>query len=132
MVIPHEQALPVHEAEFLRINARLKKAEETIDKIRTDGNERLMQVEFKVVDYGKRLEKEERQTEAMLEIAYSVKDMSKTLEKVVIEQDTQRELLTTIVNKPGQLAIKSWLLVITLVATAGISGLIGLVIGALK
>lgn len=131
-VLTHEQAYPLHDAEFKRVNSRLKMIEDTLDTVKTDVNERLLNVEFKVDDYGKRLEKEERQTEAMLEIAHSVKDMSKTLEKVVTEQDSQRELLTHIVNKPGQIAIKSWIFVLTMVATSLVSAIIGLVAGAAK
>lgn len=119
-----------HNAEFRRINERLIKAEDLIDKLRTD--DRIIRVEKTLEEYERRLQKEEKQTEAMLEIAYSVRDMTGTLEKVVAKQGEHDKLLSAMVTKPGQLAIKGWVFVATLVGSSVVMGLIGLVVGMLN
>jgi hypothetical protein len=124
-----EHPIRAHEDEFKRINARLTKAEELIDRIRTDGQTRLLTMEHVVTDYGLRLDKEEKQTEAMLEIAHAVRRMSETVDKVAKRQDAHEECLITMRGQTGNIAIKGWIFVASIAGSAVVMGIIGLIVG---
>lgn len=121
-----------HNLQFKNIFERLERVEKHIDKIRMDGSERLLKAEASIIDFEKRIDKEEKQTEAMLEIATSVKLMSVTLQNVVGTQENHGRLLEEMSRKDGKLAIKGWVFVGSIAGTATVTWIISLVAQALK
>lgn len=121
-----------HNLQFKNIFERLDKAEKHIDKIRIDGNERLLKAENSILDFEKRIDREEKQTEAMLEIATSVKIMGITLQNVVDTQVTHSRLLEDMSKKDGKLALKSWVFVGSIAGTATVTWIISLIAQSLK
>ena len=121
-----------HNLQFKNIFERLEKAEKHIDKIRIDGNERLLKAENSIVDFEKRIDREEKQTEAMLEIATSVKLMGVTLQNVVGTQETHSRLLEDMSKKDGKIAVKGWLFIGAIAGTATVNWIIYLITQALN
>lgn len=121
-----------HNLQFKNIFERLERVEKHVDKIRMEGSERLLKTEASILDFEKRIDKEEKQTEAMLEIATSVKLMSVTLQNVVSTQENHGRLLEEMSRKDGKLAIKGWVFVGAIVGTSTVTWIISLVAQALK
>ena len=129
---PIDHPIGEHNLQFKNIFERLERVEKHIDKIRMDGSERLLKAEASIIDFEKRIDKEEKQTEAMLEIATSVKLMSVTLQNVVGTQENHGRLLEEMSRKDGKLAVKGWVFVGTIAGTATVTWIISLVAQALK
>lgn len=124
--------IEAHKEAIRLLNERAKRTEETIEDMKLKASIRFTKMDAKIEEFEKRIEKEEEHTQVLLEIVHSVKGMTTTLEKVVDKQGAQDILLNQIITKPGQLAIKTWIFVATMVGTAIIMGLIGSVSGWLK
>lgn len=120
-----------HTVYFKTIFERLKKAEDHIDKIRIDGSERLLKAESTILDFEKRIDREEKQTEAMMEIATSVKLMGVTLQNVVGTQENHGRLLEEMSKRDGKLALKGWQFVGAIAGTATVTWVISLVAQAI-
>lgn len=115
-----------HEAEFEKIHHKIDEAMKTLEDVRFKGNERLLTLEHKLENCEERLEKEEKQTEAMLEIAYSVREISTTVKRVVNTLDDQAKDISHLKGKPGEMALRAVIFVSGIVATSAILGIITL------
>lgn len=110
------------------IEYRVKVLERQIDKINEsckDINDRLICVEKIQESIGNTLNDFTKHTEAIVKMTYEVKNLSNNFSKAIIEIKEQEDRISKIENKPGTLAIKAWMFVLTNVGAS----ILGVIIG---
>jgi DNA repair exonuclease SbcCD ATPase subunit len=87
-VLTHDQAFPLHDAEFKRINARIKELEDLGEK----SIEVVSKMEKSLEFVHERLDARQAQTDAILGLGSAVEHMAKQLEKVVSNQEKTTQM----------------------------------------